>query len=46
MAAVLTHQRRNRPVAIQSGGSTGGSGWQKAARERSMGGTHRRGWQS
>jgi acetyl-CoA carboxylase biotin carboxylase subunit len=45
LAAVLTHQRRQRPIAIESSGG-GRGGWQAAARERLMGnrGGQRRGW--
>jgi acetyl/propionyl-CoA carboxylase alpha subunit len=45
MAAVLTHQRKRRPLAIQTSGGTGGNGWGKAARDRGVGGGQaRRGW--
>jgi acetyl-CoA carboxylase biotin carboxylase subunit len=46
MAAVLAHQRRRRPIAIQSGNNSGGSGWGRAGRDRGVGASQqtRRGW--
>ena len=47
LAAILTHQRRRRPLAIQPGAGGGGSGWRTAGRERALGAgqlSQRRGW--
>jgi acetyl-CoA carboxylase biotin carboxylase subunit len=47
MAAVLTHQRRRRPLAIGSNSGSGMSGWSKAGRDRGVGGSQaRHGWRS
>jgi acetyl-CoA carboxylase biotin carboxylase subunit len=44
VAAVLTHLKRRRPLALESGRGDG-SGWRSAARERSLASrTTRQGW--